>query len=345
VFIVDDNFIGDKGEVLKLLPELRRWNREHGNPFSYGTEATVNLAEEPELLSQMVEAGFIFVFLGIETPAEESLLEARKHQNLRRSLLDSVLTIQQAGLVVYGGFIVGFDHDSEDIFDRQIEFIADAAIANAMIGPLMALPGTPLFERMQREGRLLGASDYGSWYESGYTNIVTVMPRAALLEGHRRVVSTIYDPSHYFDRTLRSFERLPRSSSYRDRLTHFRWLVATHLRRSSNETDAQQTSPATVLRFLIKLYWSFPPPFRKPLGHFLWQVLRRCPEQLPRSLSFIMMAYHCYRYTAEYILPRIDEGLAQLRATAREQTARPPARRTPQDAARWQVSGLPAATP
>ncbi len=310
VFIVDDNFIGNKVAVMQLLPELTRWNREHGSPFSYGTEATVNLADDPKLLSDMVAANFIFVFLGIETPSADSLRESGKHQNLRGSLLDRVIAIQEAGLVVYGGFIVGFDHDREDIFDRQIQFISDAAIANAMIGPIMALPGTPLHSRMQREGRLLAATDYASWYESGYTNIQTVLPRKALLEGHRRVVSTIYDPSNYLDRTFRSFKRLPRPKSYRKRWRHFLWMAHTHLQNSSTEGDRHNRTSLAAIRDLIGLYRSLPPEFRTPLRHFLWRMLRTCPEQMPRSLVFILMAYHCYLYTAEYIIPRIDEALA-----------------------------------
>jgi Domain of unknown function (DUF4070) len=260
----------------------------------------------------MVAAGFVFVFLGIETPSLESLRETRKAQNLPGSLLDRVLAIQKAGLVAYGGFIVGFDKDPEDIFDRQIEFIAQSAIANAMIGPLMALPGTPLYERMEREGRLLDSSDYANWYGSGYTNIATLIPRRKLLEGHRRIVENIYDPSHYFDRALRSFQRLPRARTSRERREYFRWLMNAELKRSSSAGGPAKSSLWKTLRFFIKLYWSFPPEFRKPLGHFLWQVIRTCPEQLPRCLSFILMGYHCYRFTSDSILPTIDATLAAM---------------------------------
>jgi radical SAM superfamily enzyme YgiQ (UPF0313 family) len=306
VFIVDDNFIGNKREVVKLLPELARWNRENGNPFSYGTEATVNLADDAELLRRMVDAGFIFVFLGIETPSLESLRETRKTQNLPGGLLERVMKIQKAGLIVYGGFIVGFDNDPRDIFERQIEFIDQSAIANAMIGPLMALPGTPLYERMEKEGRLLDSQDYGSWYGSGYTNILTRIPRRELLEGHRRIVENIYDPTRYFDRTLRSFQRLPRPQSKDERRAYVRWLVNAELKRSSSKEQAPKPSLWLTVKFFVNLYWSFPPEFRKPLGRFLWRVLRTCPEQMPRSLSFILMGYHCWRFTADYILPRIE---------------------------------------
>jgi radical SAM superfamily enzyme YgiQ (UPF0313 family) len=310
VFVVDDNFIGNKREVMKLLPEIARWNREHGSPFNYGTEADLNLADNPVLLQQMVEAGFISVFIGIETPSLESLRETRKHQNLRGSLLDRVAAVQRAGLLVYAGFIVGFDNDTEDIFDRQIEFITQSAIANAMIGPLMALPGTPLFERMKREGRLLEADDYGNWYESGFTNIMTTIPRKALLEGHRRVVRELYDPGRYFDRALRGFERLPRAKSFGGRWQYFRWLVKTVLHGSSSKSGNEKPSLRQLAGFLGSVYRGFPPEFRGPLMHFLAQILRKCPEQLPACMSFIFMGYHCYRYTAEFIIPKIDETLA-----------------------------------
>lgn len=150
IFIVDANFIGNKREVKKLLPELRAWNDAHESPFFYFTEASIDLAQEDLLRQQMVEARFIADFVGIETPSMESLKETRKFQNLRGSLVDSVKTIQRAGLMVWAGFIIGFDNDTEDIFDRQIEFITEAGIHVAMIGLLVALPGTPLFKRLPR---------------------------------------------------------------------------------------------------------------------------------------------------------------------------------------------------
>jgi radical SAM superfamily enzyme YgiQ (UPF0313 family) len=312
VFIVDDNFIGNKAKVMELLPELRRWNREHNHPFAYGTEATVNLADDRALLAGMVEAGFVFVFVGIETPSLESLRETGKHQNLRGSLLDLVLKIQRAGLLVYGGFIVGFDHDSPDIFERQIEFITAAAIANAMVGPLMALPGTLLFERMKREGRLSKSSDYGDWYESGDTNIATVMSRGQLLDGLRRIVSFIYEPSHYFDRALRGFQLLPRERSYGARWRQFRRSANCYFGGGTTDSDGDKPSLRDTLRFFIDLYRGLPREFRKPLVRFLREVVRTCPEQLPQTLPFLCMGYHDFRYTAEYVIPKIDEAYARL---------------------------------
>ena len=144
VFLVDDNFIGNKKNVKQLLPALAEWNNRHRRPFTFFTEASMNLADDAELLSLMKAAGFIRVFLGIETPVEASLKEAHKLQNTQRSLLDSVRCIQQHGIEVMAGFIVGFDSDPEDVFDRQVEFIQESAIPIAMVSLLQALPGTQL---------------------------------------------------------------------------------------------------------------------------------------------------------------------------------------------------------
>ena len=155
VFIVDDNFIGNKKKVKELLPVLAEWNAQQQRPFTFFTEASVNLADDLDLLQLMKEAGFIRVFLGIETPVEASLKEAQKFQNTRRSLLESVRRIQSYGLEVMAGFIVGFDNDPEDIFDKQVEFIQESAIPLAMVGLLLALPGTQLYRRLLKEGRIV----------------------------------------------------------------------------------------------------------------------------------------------------------------------------------------------
>ncbi len=176
VFIVDDNLIGNKREVRKLLPRLKEWNEAHNMPFFYGTEASINLADDAALLHDMVAAAFRWVFIGIESPSVESLQETLKFQNTKRSLADSVLTIENAGLLVEAGFIIGFDSDSEDIFDRQIDFINEAAIAGAIVGLLVALPGTPLFRRLREAGRLKADTFDAPADHCGYTNIVTVLP-------------------------------------------------------------------------------------------------------------------------------------------------------------------------
>src|SRR5215471_140420 len=200
VFIVDDNFIGNKKNVRTLLPELTEWQERNGRPFSFLTEASVNLAEDAPLLEGMRQAGFSRVFLGIETPDEECLKEAQKQQNMRRSLLDSVNRIQSYGMEVMGGFIVGFDHDPEDIFERMINFIRDSAIPLAMVGLLNALPDTQLWRRLSREGRLLGESTGNNTNCS--LNFVPKMDPRRLVEGYQSIMRTIYSPREYYQRAL-----------------------------------------------------------------------------------------------------------------------------------------------
>ena len=200
VFFVDDNFIGNKGYLRDmLLPALIEWRKDKkGLPFN--TEVSINLADDPELMELMVAAGFNSVFVGIETPDENSLMECNKFQNRRRDLMASVKRIQRAGLQVQGGFIVGFDSDPLSIFQRQVEFIQHSGIVTAMVGLLQAPPGTRLFERLRRENRLIGLiSDDNA---DGTTNIIPKMGLHALLEGYRTILSQIYSPRYYYQRVL-----------------------------------------------------------------------------------------------------------------------------------------------
>src|SRR5436189_5206300 len=204
LFIVDDNFIGNKKNVRLLLPELIEWQKRNGYPFSLLTEASVNLAEDDDLLLAMKDAGFRRVFLGIETPVEESLKEAQKSQN-RGNLLDSVKKIQSYGMEVMAGFIVGFDNDPADIFQRQIDFIRKSAIPLAMVGLLNALPDTQLWKRLKREGRLLGEAS-GNNTECTF-NFKTRMDPQLLIQGYQTIMRTIYSPHEYYQRALDSMRR------------------------------------------------------------------------------------------------------------------------------------------
>ena len=203
IFFVDDNFIGNKSYLKsQLLPALIRWRKgKKGMPFN--TEASVNLADDPELMDMMVEAGFDTVFIGIETPNEASLAECNKKQNKNRDLGQSVRKIQRAGLEVQGGFIVGFDNDTPSIFKRQAEFIQQNGIVTAMVGLLQAPTGTPLYERLKKEGRLLGKM---SGNNDGSTNIVPRMDPTVLREGYRKLMQAIYSPKNYYKR-IRTFLR------------------------------------------------------------------------------------------------------------------------------------------
>jgi radical SAM superfamily enzyme YgiQ (UPF0313 family) len=202
VFMLDDNFIGNKKSVKELLPAMAEWNEQRGKPFSFFTEASINLADDDELLEMMQRAGFFRVFLGIETPNEESLKAAQKYQNTKRSLLDSVKRLQRYGLEVMAGFIVGFDTDTEDVFDQQVEFIQESAIPLAMVGLLQALPGTQLYRRLVKEGRLL-ASGNGNNIDLRL-NFLPKMDPTRLVEGYRSILRRIYDADAYYDR-VRAF--------------------------------------------------------------------------------------------------------------------------------------------
>jgi radical SAM superfamily enzyme YgiQ (UPF0313 family) len=206
VFIVDDNFIGNKRNVKKLLPELAEWSERHHYPFSFITEASVNLAEDDELLNGMRRTGFRRVFLGLETPVAESLKETQKYQNTRHDLLDSIRKIQSFGMEVMGGFIVGFDNDPEDIFERQVNFIRDSAIPLAMVGLLNALPETQLWRRLEREGRLLEESSGNN--TDGSLNFIPKMDATRLVEGYKSILRTIYSPREYYQRALSCLDRI-----------------------------------------------------------------------------------------------------------------------------------------
>ena len=202
IFFVDDNFIGDRGKLKReLLPAMIDWMEERGRPFYFYTEASIDLADDPRLMELMVRAGFEEVFIGIETPYEESHAESGKVQNRNRDLLASVKFIQRAGLQVHGGFIVGFDSDPPSIFDRQIRFIQESGIVTAMVGLLSAIRGTRLHQRMSQEGRLLG-DDSGNNMDS-HLNFIPRMEVKELIGGYRTILDTIYSPKNYYQRVIR----------------------------------------------------------------------------------------------------------------------------------------------
>jgi radical SAM superfamily enzyme YgiQ (UPF0313 family) len=202
VFIVDDNFIGNKKQVkAKLLPALKAWQVEHDYPFHFFTEASINMGEDEVLLEAMREAGFNQVFIGIETPDPDGLKETGKIQNLNTDMEQSIRSIQRHGMEVMAGFIIGFDNDKEDIFDRQIAFIQQNAIPKAMIGFLNALPGTRLYQRLMAERRILKAS-IGNNTHNMNTNFKTIMDPVRLKEGYKNILARIYDFNlkNYFER-------------------------------------------------------------------------------------------------------------------------------------------------
>ena len=201
VFFVDDNFIGNKAKLKKeILPIIAEWNEKRKNPFYFNTEASINLADDDRLMQQMVKAGFEAVFIGIESPNEESLIECNKTQNRNRDLISSVKKIQESGLEVQGGFIVGFDNDPPAIFDKLTSFIQESGIVTAMVGLLNAPQGTKLQKRLSNEGRLL--KDFTGNNTDFSINFIPHMDSEVLMNGYKKILSTIYSPKYYYERVM-----------------------------------------------------------------------------------------------------------------------------------------------
>jgi radical SAM superfamily enzyme YgiQ (UPF0313 family) len=267
VFFVDDNFIGNKKQLKsEVLPALIKWRKgKSGMPFS--TEVSINLADDRELLRLMVEAGFDTVFVGIETPNEDSLAECSKVQNRGRNLVESVGVLQRAGLQVQGGFIVGFDSDTPSIFQQQVDFIQRSGIVTAMVGLLQAPPGTRLFERLQREGRLVSRMSGDN--ADGTTNIVPKMGLDALRQGYRKILGQIYAPRLYYQRVV-TFLREYRPPRVKARL-ELQYVLA--LGRSMYELGIRGAERAH--------YWKL----------FFWTLFRR-PRLFPLAITLAIYGYH-----------------------------------------------------
>jgi len=213
VFFVDDNFIGDKPVAKKLLTYLRDYQEEHNYNFQFGTEASLNLAQDKELLNLMPEANFAWVFSGIESPDEESLKETKKFQNTREDILTSVREIYKHGLDIFAGFIIGFDHDTMSTFERQYRFIVESGIQVAMVGLLTALPKTPLYERLAGEGRLLPGADGTDNTSTGTNFIPKQIDNETLVREYKRLYQRLLQPSAIAAR-IRNKMRYMRQPSY-----------------------------------------------------------------------------------------------------------------------------------
>lgn len=199
VFIVDDNFIGNKAKVKELLKEIKIWMKEKNYPFTLFTEASINLSDDEELMQLMREANFDNVFIGIETPDEDALKSCDKIQNTNKNLIESVKIIQRNGMAVMGGFIVGFDTDTPKIFDKMINFIQKSGVVTAMVGLLNALPETKLHKRLLNEGRLLETSSSGNNTDASI-NFKPVMNTDILINGYKDILKNIFSPKNYYKR-------------------------------------------------------------------------------------------------------------------------------------------------
>ena len=205
VFFVDDNFIGNTVKIKVVLRQLAEWQEARGYPFEFLTEASINLADDDELIDLMVDVGFDTVFIGLETPNEESLKECSKNQNRSRDLVESIFHLQSRGLQVLGGYIVGFDNDDESIFSRQMKFIQESGVITAMVGLLNAAPNTRLWQRLKAEKRLLPHITGDN--TDGTINFIPKMDRERLIEGYRQLVRSIYSPRQYYRRVSCFLER------------------------------------------------------------------------------------------------------------------------------------------
>ena len=269
VFFVDDNFIGNKKKLKEeVLPAIIEWMEMRRHPFTFNTQASIELSDHKDLMEMMVRAGFDVVFVGIETPHEQSLAECSKFQNKNRDLLASVRNIQKAGLEVQGGFIVGFDNDPPTIFDTQIRFIQKSGVVTAMVGILIALPRTQLYERLKKEQRLLKETSGNNTDFS--TNFIPRMDYDLLISGYKKVLSTLYSPRHYYER-VRTFlrEYIPPKK----KLFHFRCNYIAAFMRS-----------IIVLGIIGKErfhYWRL----------LLWTVFTR-PRLLPQAVTLSIYGFH-----------------------------------------------------
>jgi len=269
VFFVDDNFIGNRYKLKKaVLPAIAEWLRIKKYPFTFFTQASLNLADDEELMTLMAQAGFDTVFVGIETPDEESLTECGKHQNKNRNMVLSVKKIQQFGMQVQGGFIVGFDSDPLSIFERQIRFIQKSGIVTAMVGLLTAVRGTRLYQRLHDEQRLLEGCTGDNTDCS--INFVPKMKRATLLDGYRRIVRTIYSPDYFYARVKKFLEE------YKP------------LQKKLLRIDLSQ-----IKAFILSIFWLGIK--EKERFHywrlFLWSICTR-PRLTPLAVTFAIYGYH-----------------------------------------------------
>ena len=275
VFFVDDNFIGNKKKLKdRVLPEMIDWMKKKRYPFDFSTEASINLADDEDLMRQMIRAGFESVFVGIETPDSRSLEECSKLQNTNRDLIASVKRIQQIGLRVRGGFIVGFDNDAPDIFERQIRFVQESRIITAMVGMLNAPGGSRLYNRLKKEGRL--SKEVTGDNTDFTTNVIPIMGYEKLFEGYKRVINGIYSPRTYYER-VKAFLREYRPLEKRQWRFHFRLI-----RYNFRYLDATfKTLFVLGLKDSARIYyWKL----------LLWSLVRR-PKLLPMA-----MAYHVYGF-------------------------------------------------
>ncbi len=293
IFVVDDNFIGDKRRAKQLLEAIADWQRRHGHAIELMTEVSLNVAQDDDLLRLLRQAGFSTVFIGIESPRVASLQETHKTQNLRRDLLESVHHIQAAGIEVMAGMIVGFDHDDASIFDEQLRFIEAARIPVSMTGMLNAIPQTPLHERLRREGRLQ-AEIVGDQF--AFTNIVPAgMTRAELFAGYKRLLEQLYAFGAFRRRALSML-----------------------LRRGARQRTAAfvgRDDVALFGRILRDCVWRGSPRRAWMTLSLLAEIAVRRPSALRDAVSLVLLHKHLYEYM-RHLGGELDRLLREMEPAA-----------------------------
>ncbi len=200
VFVVDDNFIGNRKKVRLILEEIAQWMKRYNSPFSLSTEASITVADDFEIINLLKKSNFNGLFVGIETPEEESLKSCGKYQNTGKDLKEKVKFLQRNGLEVKGGFIVGFDTDKLNTFQRMIDFIQNSGIVTAMVGLLHALPKTKLYKKLEKDGRILNAASGNN--TDSTLNFIPVMNKEILINGYKKILNSIYNPKNYYNRII-----------------------------------------------------------------------------------------------------------------------------------------------
>lgn len=270
VFIVDDNFIGNK-KYLKsdFLPELILWQKEHDYPFSFNTEVSINLADDEELMGLMIESGFTACFVGIETPDDDCLSECGKYQNQGRNMLDSVKCLQRKGFNVSAGFIVGFDNDNEEIFERQFRFIQKSGIVNAMVGLLNAPYGTRLYKRLKSENRIIKGLTGDN--TDGSLNFIPKMESDVLISNYKKLVKKIYSPKYYLER-LTTFLSVYKVSKIKFGKVNRRWF-------------------STFAKIILRLGF-FQSRGKLHFWKLIRNTLRECPEKFVTAVTLSVYGLH-----------------------------------------------------
>ncbi|WP_375462849.1 B12-binding domain-containing radical SAM protein, partial [uncultured Methylobacterium sp.] len=297
---VDDNLIGNKKAIKLFLPHLIRWQEEHGYPFKFSTEASLNLADDDALLGMMRDANFFALFTGIETPDEATLIQTQKKQNTKRSIADSVHKLYEHGMFVTAGFIVGFDTEKDSIAGAMSRCIGDTGVPIAMVGLLYALPNTQLQRRLRAEGRLYETfaqttATQGDQCTQGL-NFVTLRPQRDVLADYRDVLAEVYDPKNFFERVREVSRRLKRPTFAARTI---RWGAVAH-----------------DLWSLARIIWRM--TVRRPeMARHFWGVFletaRRNPAALEAVVTNMVLYLHVYPFS-RYVIREIEGRIADLDA-------------------------------